>query len=200
MRIDHDGMDMDHLEAVLRANPSAKLIYTVPDFQNPTGVTLVVLVAAISLIETGPASSTSILEDFQHYRPLRFEGSHLPTQLESLGHGRPRSLRRQLLQIMAPGMRLGCKAVAAAMCSKKPRLLLKLTADTQCSTLNMMAASLTAEPPTLSRSPHRQDLVPPIAARSPLCSMPSTRPFRLGPLHPRRRRHLFTWLTFPEGL
>ena len=31
---------MDALEEALIANPQAKLIYTVPDFQNPTGITL----------------------------------------------------------------------------------------------------------------------------------------------------------------
>ncbi|MEK9589644.1 MAG: PLP-dependent aminotransferase family protein, partial [Gammaproteobacteria bacterium] len=37
---DADGMRMDALEEALIANPQAKLIYTVPDFQNPTGITL----------------------------------------------------------------------------------------------------------------------------------------------------------------
>ena len=37
---DADGMRMDALEEALVANPQAKLIYTVPDFQNPTGITL----------------------------------------------------------------------------------------------------------------------------------------------------------------
>jgi 2-aminoadipate transaminase len=33
--MDEDGMIMDELEAVLKANPRAKFIYTVSDFQNP---------------------------------------------------------------------------------------------------------------------------------------------------------------------
>ena len=33
-------MLMDELEKALIANPQAKLIYTVPEFQNPTGITL----------------------------------------------------------------------------------------------------------------------------------------------------------------
>src|SRR3712207_4623247 len=40
VRTDADGMDTDHLEEVLAAHPSATMLYTVPDFQNPTGVTL----------------------------------------------------------------------------------------------------------------------------------------------------------------
>ena len=37
---DAEGMRMDALEEALIAHPEAKLIYTVPDFQNPTGITL----------------------------------------------------------------------------------------------------------------------------------------------------------------
>lgn len=32
----NDGLDMNALEAVLKEN-KVKLIYTIPDFQNPTG-------------------------------------------------------------------------------------------------------------------------------------------------------------------
>ena len=38
--MDDEGMDTDALERALRANPDAKFIYTIPDFQNPTGVTM----------------------------------------------------------------------------------------------------------------------------------------------------------------
>lgn len=34
-----DGMDIEKLEAALKANPNAKLIYVIPNFQNPTGYT-----------------------------------------------------------------------------------------------------------------------------------------------------------------
>ena len=34
-----DGMDMDALEVALKAHPEAKLLYTIPSFQNPSGIT-----------------------------------------------------------------------------------------------------------------------------------------------------------------
>ena len=34
-----DGMDTDALEAALKAHPEAKLLYTIPSFQNPSGIT-----------------------------------------------------------------------------------------------------------------------------------------------------------------
>jgi DNA-binding transcriptional MocR family regulator len=38
--VDAAGMQTDKLEEILAAHPRAKMIYTIPDFQNPTGVTL----------------------------------------------------------------------------------------------------------------------------------------------------------------
>jgi 2-aminoadipate transaminase len=40
VRTDADGMDAEHLEEVLAGHPDARMIYTVPDFQNPTGCTM----------------------------------------------------------------------------------------------------------------------------------------------------------------
>src|ERR1700761_659835 len=137
VRIDRDGMDTDHLEAVLRANPSARLIYTMPDFQNPTGVTIS-LARRHRLIEPANRFDVLILED-SPYRALRFEGSTLPT-LKSLDtEGRVLFLG-SFSKIMAPGMRLGWALASGDVLGKLARL--KLAADTQCSTLNMMAASL----------------------------------------------------------
>ena len=38
--MDENGMVIDELENILKSDPNVKLIYTVPDFQNPTGKTL----------------------------------------------------------------------------------------------------------------------------------------------------------------
>ena len=40
VRTDNEGMDVDQLEHLLRQQPRARLIYTIPDFQNPKGVSL----------------------------------------------------------------------------------------------------------------------------------------------------------------
>jgi 2-aminoadipate transaminase len=38
--MDNEGMKVDELEIALKANPNAKFIYTIPDFQNPTGISM----------------------------------------------------------------------------------------------------------------------------------------------------------------
>ena len=40
VEMDEAGMKMDALEEALKAHPEAKLVYTVPNFQNPTGRTM----------------------------------------------------------------------------------------------------------------------------------------------------------------
>jgi 2-aminoadipate transaminase len=57
------------------------MIYTVPDFQNPTGVTLS-LPRRRRLIELARAHDLIVLEDTP-YRHIRFPGTSLPT-LKSL--------------------------------------------------------------------------------------------------------------------
>ena len=38
--VDADGMNIEALEKALDENPNAKMIYTIPNFQNPAGVTM----------------------------------------------------------------------------------------------------------------------------------------------------------------
>ena len=38
--MDDDGMNLEALETALREEPNAKFIYTIPNFQNPSGITM----------------------------------------------------------------------------------------------------------------------------------------------------------------
>lgn len=72
---DNDGLDTDALEAALRSGP--KFIYVLPNFQNPTGVTLS-LERRHKLIEMADRYGVPIVED-DPYGQLRYEGEHLPS-------------------------------------------------------------------------------------------------------------------------
>jgi 2-aminoadipate transaminase len=138
--VDADGMDMDVLEATLATTPQARMIYTVPDFQNPTGVTLS-LARRHRLIDLANRHDLTVIEDTP-YRHIRFAGDTLPT-LKSLDtQGRVIHLG-SFSKILVPAMRLGW-AVAAPQLLEKMGLL-KVASDTQTSTLNMAAASLFLE-------------------------------------------------------
>ena len=135
--VDGDGMQTDRLAAVLAANPRARMIYTVPDFQNPTGVTLS-LKRRKALIAFANAHDLIVLEDTP-YRQIRFAGQSLPT-LKSLDtEGRVIHLG-SFSKVLVPALRIGWAVAAPGLLERMG--LLKVAADTQTSTLNMAATSL----------------------------------------------------------
>ena len=81
IEIDSDGMPIDELEAVLdrlaAEGRRPKFIYTIPNFQNPGGVTMS-LPRRRRLIEVARERELLVLED-NPYGLLRYEGEPLPT-------------------------------------------------------------------------------------------------------------------------
>jgi len=73
--MDEHGMITDVLEEALRSGP--KFIYVLPNFQNPTGVTLAEE-RRMKLIELADRYGVPIVED-DPYGQLRYEGDHLPS-------------------------------------------------------------------------------------------------------------------------
>jgi len=71
---DDDGMRTDILESRLRTG--IKFIYVLPNFQNPTGVTLS-RERRKQLVDISDAYGVPIVED-DPYGQLRYEGNHLP--------------------------------------------------------------------------------------------------------------------------
>lgn len=138
--VDQDGMQMQALEHALKTQPRAKMIYTVPDFQNPTGVTLS-LSRRQKLIELANDYDVIVLEDTP-YRHIRFTGDTLPTLKSIDTQGRVIHLG-SFSKILVPGLRVGWAVAAPDLL--EPMGLLKVAADTQTSTLNMAAASLFLE-------------------------------------------------------
>ncbi len=189
--MDDDGMDMDDLERTLHDHPKATMIYTVPDFQNPTGITLS-LPRRKRLIELANAYGVLVVED-SPYRELRYAGEHLPT-LKSLDtEGRVVHLG-SFSKILAPGMRLGWAVASPEILDKLT--LLKLAADTQSSTLNMAATSAYLSDYDIDAHiararpvyRHKRDLM--------LQTIADTFPDDIGFTEP--DGGLFTWLTFAD--
>ena len=101
--LEDDGLNVEELEATLANNANIKFIYTVPNFQNPTGITYskekreaiydVVKKYDVALIEDDP------------YGELRFEGEALPY----IGAGRLENsvLLGSFSKTVTPGFRLG---------------------------------------------------------------------------------------------
>jgi 2-aminoadipate transaminase len=80
--MDDDGLEVDELERLLASGLRPKLLYTIPDHQNPAGVSLA-RERREPLIELARRHSFLIVEDVA-YRELGFDGEALPS-LWSLG-------------------------------------------------------------------------------------------------------------------
>lgn len=107
--LDDHGMKMDELRKVLEdlaaKNERPKFIYTVPDFQNPAGVTLT-LERRKELLNLAREFRTIIIED-SPYRQLRYTGDHVP-QIYQLDGGEGHVIMLQTFsKILFPGLRLG---------------------------------------------------------------------------------------------
>ena len=74
---DEDGLIVDALEERLRHGPAPKLLYIIPDFQNPTGRTLAPE-RRTALVEVCRRHGLPVLEDVA-YRELAFDGTNLPS-------------------------------------------------------------------------------------------------------------------------
>jgi 2-aminoadipate transaminase len=116
IEIDSDGMPIDALESTLDRLQSEgrrpKFIYTIPNFQNPGGVTMS-LARRRRLVEVARERELLILED-NPYGLLRYEGDPLPTlyslDAEAVGRGGASDLVIYLgtfSKILSPGLRLG---------------------------------------------------------------------------------------------
>jgi len=110
--MDKDGMITNELEEALRTGP--KFIYVLPNFQNPSGVTLS-LDRRRQLLEMADHYGVPIVED-DPYGQLRYEGDHLPSivvlddQFRNNGDNHFRGnviYLSTFSKILAPGIRLG---------------------------------------------------------------------------------------------
>ncbi|MHB8491447.1 MAG: aminotransferase-like domain-containing protein [Solirubrobacteraceae bacterium] len=116
VEMDADGLPPDALEATLteleRSGKRPKLIYTIPNFQNPAGVTMS-LERRRRLVELARERELLVLED-NPYGLLRYEGDALPTlyslDASSTGRGGASDFVIYLgtfSKILSPGVRLG---------------------------------------------------------------------------------------------
>src|SRR3954468_16637886 len=117
--VDADGMRVDELEATLERLESEgrrpKFIYTVPNFQNPAGVTMS-LPRRRRLVEVANERELLVLED-NPYGLLRFEGEPLPT-LYALDRGEFVIYLGTFSKILSPGLRLGWTTAPAPVLEK----------------------------------------------------------------------------------
>jgi 2-aminoadipate transaminase len=198
---DEDGMRTDLLESRLRMG--IKFIYVLPNFQNPTGVTLS-RERRKQLIEIADAYGVPIIED-DPYGQLRYEGEHLPPVVVLDDEMRAKEVpiysgnviyTSTFSKILAPGLRL---AWVVAPCEVIKKLVqAKQGADLHTSTFNQYLAYEVASTPWMkshikvirSTYKERRDTM--------LKALADYMPEGVQWTHP--KGGLFLWVTLPEEL
>ncbi|MGQ0764637.1 MAG: aminotransferase-like domain-containing protein [Gemmatimonadota bacterium] len=121
---DEHGLHVDHLGEMLKARAAAgarapKFVYNVPDFHNPTGVTMTVA-RRRDLLALAGDHGLFIVED-SPYRKVRFEGSSVPSVASLDEHGRVFHVGT-FSKLMAPGLRVGWVTASAELIARMIQL------------------------------------------------------------------------------
>ena len=110
-----DGMDIAALENALKSNPKTKLIYTIPSFQNPAGITST-LENRKAVYELARKYDVLIIED-NPYGDLRFAGEDVPTYKSFDTDGRV-VYCGSVSKILSAGIRVGTLTANKELVSK----------------------------------------------------------------------------------
>ena len=102
--MDSDGMNIEALEKAIASNSNVKVIYTIPTFQNPMGVTMS-LEKRKAVYEIAKKNNLIIIED-NPYGELTFDGTKLPT-IKSMDTEGIVVYSGSFSKILAPGLRIG---------------------------------------------------------------------------------------------
>lgn len=192
--LDEGGMKLDELEAKLRELKSAgitpKFIYTIPNFQNPSGVSMP-LDRRLRLIELANEYGTLIVED-DAYHDLRYSGESLPT-IYSLDTTGSTFYTATLSKIMGAGMRIGWLIGPADLISKLS--VLKVDGST-----NVFGSFVAAEWMRDHLAEHIEELKAVYASRRDvmLAALEEYMPDGVTWTHP--DGGFFVWVVTPENL
>ena len=99
-----DGIDVDALEKALKTTPRVKLLYMIPTFQNPAGITTS-FEKRVAVYELAKKYGVLILED-NPYGELRFNGEEIPT-IKSMDTEGIVVYCGSFSKILSAGMRVG---------------------------------------------------------------------------------------------
>lgn len=108
VELDFDGIIPDELERtvirLLKTGRKPKFVYLIPDFQNPSGITLS-YERRVRVLEIASQYDLVIIEDTP-YRELRFQGENVPS-LFSMDKEERVIMMKTFSKIFSPGFRIG---------------------------------------------------------------------------------------------
>ena len=104
VEMDQDGINIEKLEEALKANSNTKLMYLIPNFQNPSGITMS-YEKRKAVYALAKKYGVIILED-NPYGELRFRGEDVPA-IKTLDEDGLVVYCGSFSKVLSPGLRVG---------------------------------------------------------------------------------------------
>ncbi|SKA86633.1 2-aminoadipate transaminase [Caloramator quimbayensis] len=191
--MDDNGMIIEELEKALSENPTAKFIYTIPDFQNPTGKTLSVD-RRKRMVELAEKYNIPIIED-NPYGELIYEGDVLPS-IKSFDKNGIVVYLGTFSKTFCPGLRIGWVCADKEILSKY--IIVKQGADLQTNSMSQREAAIFME--NYNLNDHINKIKEVYKKRRDLMLETMKQEFPENCTFTYPKGGLFTWVTLPEGL
>lgn len=190
---DDEGMVTSELENILRVNGRVKLIYVIPDFQNPTGRTWSIG-RRQEFIRIVNKYQVPVIED-NPYGELRFE-DEIPPALYSMDNSGLIIFTGTFSKIFCPGLRIGWIAADPKIISKY--VLLKQGVDLCTSLRSQMEIARYIE--TCDLEAHIRQLIQVYSKRRDAMVEALQECFPPGITFTRPQGGLFLWVEMPEHI
>lgn len=191
--MDDNGIIIEELEKALEKHPNAKFIYTIPDFQNPTGKTLS-FERRVKMLELAEKYNIPIIED-NPYGELRFEGDMIPS-IKSLDKKGLVIYLGTFSKTFCPGLRLGWICADKDILNKY--IIVKQGADLQSSSISQREAAAFMQVYNLDE--HINKIKEVYRRRRDLMIDMIKKEFPENIKYTYPNGGLFTWVTLPEGI
>lgn len=191
--MDEEGMIIEELEKTLQAYPQAKLIYTIPDFQNPTGRTMSVA-RRKRLAELAAQYQIAVIED-NPYAELNFEGNRLPA-IQSFDKEGWVIYLGSFSKTFCPGYRIGWICAEDVVLNKF--VMLKQVADLQCSSIAQREVAYFMQRYNLDE--HVASIIAVYKKRRDLMLAGIAKHFPAGVKYTLPAGGLFTWVELKPGI
>ncbi|MGL5347128.1 MAG: PLP-dependent aminotransferase family protein [Peptostreptococcaceae bacterium] len=190
---DENGMIMEELEYILQTTERVKMIYVIPDFQNPTGRTWP-LGRRKKFMDIISKYEIPVVED-NPYGELRFEGENLPS-LKSMDKKGLVIFLGSFSKIFCPGYRIGWICASPEILSKY--IFIKQGADLQASTISQREISKFMDIYDLDA--HVKKIKEVYTRRRDLMLNTMKEEFPEGLKYTYPEGGLFTWVELPDNL
>jgi 2-aminoadipate transaminase len=200
--MDEEGLVVERVQEEIASQKAkgkaVKFIYTIPEFQNPSGRTMS-LARRMELIRIARESEVFILED-QPYRDLRFYGERIESLWDlarfEFKDRRTVTICKSFSKILGPGLRLGFACGPAPVITAMAKWAQKVTISPEGVVQRVTARFLERG----NMGPHLDRIKQLYRAKRDviLATLKETMPESIRWTEP--EGGLFIWLTCPEGI